>query len=247
MVSLSAVVFSVASIAPPQNDHGHSVFDLTLVRDLDKVFRRPDADAVKKRRTRSELRLDKRERIRAAATTLFHTVGYAKTTTKAVAARAGVAAGTVFLYASDKEDLLFMVIRHQLAETVDEAFATLPKKGTLVDRLMHIFGALFAMYGRHPEMSRVFVRALPGAKGPNARDVDALTIAFFYRLASLVEAGKTEGELGSHVAPILAAQAIFAIYYFTLQGWLNGYASAGTALDPGLRDPLSLLVRGMRA
>ena len=56
------------------------------------------------KRTRNKL--DKRERIRDAAWSLFVERGYAETTTREVAARAGVGAGTLFLYADDKADHL---------------------------------------------------------------------------------------------------------------------------------------------
>src|SRR4051794_14435605 len=52
--------------------------------------------------------VETRERIRVAAWDLFTTAGYDATTTSAIAKRAGVAAGTVFLHASDKADLLFL-------------------------------------------------------------------------------------------------------------------------------------------
>src|SRR4026209_2932193 len=58
---------------------------------------------------RHERKQDTRERIRAAVFARFTTLGFDETTTKAVAARAGVAAGTVFVHADDKTDLLCLV------------------------------------------------------------------------------------------------------------------------------------------
>src|SRR6185436_5591525 len=80
-------------------------------------------------------KLDTRERIKAAAWELFTTDGYEVTTTRAVAKLAGVAAGTIFLHASNKADLLFLVMHDRLAKTVDRQLATMPRDKELVEQL----------------------------------------------------------------------------------------------------------------
>ena len=79
------------------------------------------AHAIKRKTTRSDMRAVTREQIRLAAWELFTTHGFEKTTTQAIARRAGVAAGTVFLHASDKADLLFLVMHDRLADVVGYA------------------------------------------------------------------------------------------------------------------------------
>ena len=61
---------------------------------------------------------DKRQRIVAAATSLFATHGFAGTTTQQIAAEADVAAGTLFRYAATKGELFLMVYNHELARSV---------------------------------------------------------------------------------------------------------------------------------
>src|SRR5262245_33166766 len=129
---------------------------------------------------REQKKLDKRERIREAAWELFTTVGYDDTTTKAVAARADVAAGTLFLYASDKRDLLCMVMHDKIAAVVDARFETLPRSAPLLEQLLHIFRGLFQMYGEHPKVAAAFIRHFPGADGPNGQKINALTFGFLY-------------------------------------------------------------------
>src|SRR4051795_12569798 len=85
---------------------------------------------------------DKRERLRAAAWHLFSTVGYEATTTREIARKAGVASGTLFLYARDKQDLLFLVFEERLRVAVDDSFRNLPREGSLNEQLMHIFRRL---------------------------------------------------------------------------------------------------------
>jgi TetR/AcrR family transcriptional regulator, cholesterol catabolism regulator len=196
---------------------------------------------------RERQKLDTRQRIKAAAWDLFTSDGYFETTTKAVAKKAKVAAGTVFLHADTKADLLFLVMHDRLAAVVDNQLATLPRGAHLVEQLMHVFRGLFRMYSLHPNLAAEFIRALPGAVGPNAAQVHALTFAFHHKLAELVREAQDRGEVASTVAPLLAASNLFVLYFGALHGWLNGFTSLETALEPGLRLALELQMRGLRA
>ncbi|MFO0759988.1 MAG: TetR/AcrR family transcriptional regulator [Byssovorax sp.] len=196
---------------------------------------------------REQNKLDKRERIRAAAWSLFTTLGFAETTTKAVADRAGVAAGTLFLYARDKEDLLCLVMVDRLSSAVEASFATLPRGASLIDQLLHVFRGLFRMYGEHRALTASFLRHYPGADGPNGQQVSALTFAFLHRLGQLVLDAQARGEVSREIQPMLAANNIFWLYYGALMAWMSGFTTPEAALDPGLRSALDLQVRGLRA
>ena len=187
---------------------------------------------------------DKRDRIRKAAWELFSTTGFDETTTRAVARRAGVASGTLFLYAPDKADLLFMVFHDRLSTTVDAALASVPRKATLVDQLAHVCSRLFAMYGEHPALAKQFVAALPGGAGPNAEQVNALTAAFLHRLATLIAAAQERGEVDASIAPLQGAAATFAFYFATLMAWLSGM-TPHAGLDPMMGASLELLMNGL--
>jgi AcrR family transcriptional regulator len=227
-----------------------------MTRVIKQATRRPRAERETQPRdarpstlpVRAQKKLDTRDRIRAAAWELFTTVGYDATTTKAVAQRAGVASGTVFVHAADKPDLLFLVMHDRLAATVDAQMATLPHGRSLVDQLMHIFGGLLRMYGEHPDVSAAFIRVLPGgSRGrPNGQQVDALTFAFLHRLSLLVHEAQARGEVARDVEPILVAQHVFAVYFFSLITWLGGFGTV-EAVEPVLRMHLQLLVRGVGA
>ena len=197
-------------------------------------------------KSRAHRKLDTRERIRAAAWELFTTSGYDETTTKAVAARAGVASGTVFVHARDKADLLFLVLTERLSATVDAGFATLPRGG-LVDQQMHLFARLFRMYAEHPALSAAFVRSVgvPN-KGPNGQAMDAYTFAFLHRLGGLIAAAEQRGELRPGLPLDVAASNVFALYIFALTAWVGGYASVDQALA-SLRAALELHQQGMAA
>lgn len=195
-------------------------------------------------RGRERTKQDKRDRIRRAAWELFASAGFDETTTRAVSRRAGVAAGTLFLYAPDKTDLLFLVFHDRLSAAADAALASVPRKAALVDQLTHVFERLFAMYGEHPALAKQFVAALPGGSGPNAEQVNALTAAFLHRLATLIAAAAARGEVDRAIAPLQAAGAAFALYFATLMAWISGMTNEA-GLAPMMRASLELLMRGL--
>lgn len=74
-------------------------------------------------------KLDKRRRIREATREVFRRKGYDAATTREIAGLADVAIGTLFAYASDKRELLMMVINDD-REALPEVAAPSSRKTT---------------------------------------------------------------------------------------------------------------------
>lgn len=72
---------------------------------------------------------DKRERLSRAAHELFSEQGFDSTTMRQIAERAGIGVGTIFLYARDKQGLLFLLFSEAVLGVEQQAFATLPTAG----------------------------------------------------------------------------------------------------------------------
>ncbi|MFO0746334.1 MAG: TetR/AcrR family transcriptional regulator [Myxococcota bacterium] len=194
---------------------------------------------------RTQNKLDKRDRIRDAAWSLFQELGYDATTTKAIATRAEVAAGTLFLYADDKRDLLFMVFRDRIRQAVETQRASLPRSAPFLDQMLHLFRGIFRMYGESPALAAEFVRSLPGARGRNADEVNAETYAFLAHVATLVREAQRKGELDASLDPLMAARNVFSLYFGALLSWVMGLApTVDAALDPVLKTSLQLQLRG---
>ena len=188
---------------------------------------------------------DKRARLRDAAWALFTSVGYDATTTKAIAERAGVASGTLFLYARDKADLLFLVFHERLAAAVDEGLRSLPAGAPLLEQLMHLYAGFFRVYAVAPEVARAFIRELPGADGPNAQVVNQLTMSLLSHIGGLIQRAQANGEIAVDVPPMLLAQNTFGLYFMAVLTWLSKLTTLEGALDPLLRSSLALQLRGL--
>ena len=109
----------------------------------------------------------KRERLLAAARSLFARKGFAATTTAEIAARAEVGAGTLFLYFASKEDLLVELFRAEMDRVIERAFATLPRRASLLTELLHVYGAMIAHHERDPELARAFVKEMLFVSAPD--------------------------------------------------------------------------------
>jgi AcrR family transcriptional regulator len=197
---------------------------------------------------RERNKLDKRERIRDSAYQLFLGQGFEDTTMAQVAAQAEVAKGTLFLYASDKDDLLCLVMHDRLHDAVERSFATLPRRAELLEQLLHVFGGLFAMYAEHTGLALAFIRVFPTATGPNGQALRAMTLGFLHRLSELVREACARGEVDPDVAPMQAAHNFFALYFAALLAGVSGHVpSLESAKEFVLKGSLALQIRGLRS
>lgn len=86
-----------------------------------------------------------RERVLAAARELFDTEGYAATTIRAIAQKAGVSVGSVFTGHTSKSNILAEVLRERLNELFEELELVGPRlRGSTADRLRSLFAIIYA-------------------------------------------------------------------------------------------------------
>ncbi len=176
-------------------------------------------------RLRDHHKAETRALLLAAASDLFAEQGYEATTTRAVAARAGVATGTVFAHFPDKAALAGALLEERIAGALASSLQALPPGG-LVAELVHVATALYAAYDARPELARALipVALFSDATGPQLALLRAWHDA---RLARAVGAGE--------LAPVdleLAFFHFFACYFGVLVGGLRG------ELSPKARGPL---------
>src|SRR5512135_1831037 len=129
-----------------------------LTRNTAQVSGPTDNAARASRRERNKQQ--KRDRIKAAARKLFSTKGFAATTTQEIAQRADIGTGTLFLYVQSKEEVLVLVFRDEMDRACDTAFATLPRRASLLNQLVHVYSALIAVHERDQDLARVFAKEL---------------------------------------------------------------------------------------
>lgn len=195
---------------------------------------------------RERNRQDKRERIRDAAEDLFNECGYDAATTRDIARRAGVSLGTLFNYADDKRDLIFLIWVDRLDRITAEAFAGL-SEGDLLQQLLRAFGCWYQAFARQPALARLLLKELTFySSGRLAADFQNSRRRTIDQVRMLVIRAQTRGELRPELDPGMVSRAIFFTHAGAVRWWI---AAAKPARSKGLAqlgELLALQLDGMR-
>lgn len=202
-----------------------------------------------KRPVRPGLRQQHKEqkllRIVRAGRSLFAQKGFEQTTTRAIASKAGVGAGTFFLYFREKRDLLCHIFSVDILETTDDAYESLDPKASLVAQLDHVFGSLLDYYARDPRLSLVFVKEVFFLRQKDYEGSAEMFAKFAGRMAELVAGAQERGEVDPSIAPVAAAMHAFALYGYAAVAWLTGVIPTRELARELLESQLQLLMRGL--
>jgi TetR/AcrR family transcriptional regulator, fatty acid metabolism regulator protein len=103
---------------------------------------------------------NKRERIIAAAAKLFGEKGYHDTTTAEIAESAGVAAGTIYIYFSSKEELLVAVFEEFLGRHMERLREGVSQEATPGNKLRRMLTLGLQLMQDYPESAQIFLSQL---------------------------------------------------------------------------------------
>src|SRR4051794_15992448 len=162
-----------------------------------------------RRTPRVQARLDaQRAALVDAAALILGEDGYAGCSITAVAARAGVASGTVYTHFRSKADLAAEVFR-SIATREVEAVRAAARQGTAVDRTVAVIETFAGRALKSPR------RAYALLAEPVDPAVDELRLAFrrAFRdvIADAIDSGVADGELPPQNATVVAAALVGAI------------------------------------
>lgn len=162
-----------------------------------------------------------RKAVLDAARQEFARVGFEAANLRAIAAAAGVSAGTVLHHYGDKRELLHAALFDDLDRTLKRALAK-PGPGPLEAQLSRLTKAVFRYYQRRPALSRALLRESLFAGEPWAQRFAAQTAEVHGAITRLVEEAMVRGELGPQTRPPLVAVAYLSFFYFALIAWTQG-------------------------
>jgi AcrR family transcriptional regulator len=195
---------------------------------------------------RARNKQDKLRRIREAAEGLFIAKGFDDTTMREIAVRAGVGLGTIFLYASNKRDLLFLTINEALERVTGRAEAAVNGQAPLIDNLLAVSKLHYEFFGDQPALSRLVLREMTfydsGAQAAPFRKTRERLIQLFGRI---VDQAAAAGEISRPEDPLFVGWTLFCIFQVELRRWL---ARETVTLRSGINDlerAFELLVNGL--
>jgi AcrR family transcriptional regulator len=153
---------------------------------------------------RERNKAERRRRVLEAARAVFLEHGYENATTREIATRAGVAVGTVFVYARDKRDLLMTIVNDDLEAVTDASFRNLGGNEPFLEKLISLFEPRYRYWVRDPEISTFALHETAAAR---VKDVPSETERFYRRrhrmldkIAELVAEEQQAGRLGKYLA-----------------------------------------------
>ena len=172
----------------------------------------PEPNPVGTRRAQQKART--RELILEAAKELLETLGYGKTTIRAVAKFAGVGVGTVMSHFKDKASLLSAALVGDWQQTVELAMATMPQEGTYREQLLHTTKLFFEHYTQRPTLSRNLLKEALFSlevQGPEMQAMDAKSREIG---VGILRAAQERGEIRADVDCEAMHMALFGEYCF---------------------------------
>jgi AcrR family transcriptional regulator len=191
---------------------------------------------------------DKLRRIKDAARELFVSNGFDETTTREIAIRAGVGIGTVFTYADNKRDLLFLVANDELADVTAAAEASLHKDAPCLQNLIDFFRHHYRFYAQQPELSRLLLREMTfydsgrqASRFQKTREKNIKIVGDLMQMAADHKAIRIAED------PQFVGWVAFCIFQVELRRWLMSRNPVVPAGMKSLERALRLLMTGLDA
>jgi len=196
---------------------------------------------------RERKKLETRDRIRTAAADLFTRHGYGAATMREIAQRAHVGLGTLFNYAEDKRDLVFLIFNEELNAVTDVALAA-PRPGRpLVDQLIAVFRVHYRWLATKPALARILLQELTFySSGKQAATFLGIRKRLIDGIEALVRAAQHARQIGSREDAAVIARYIFFVYSASLRWWIAVPRPNPEKGVADLRRLLRLLADGLR-
>jgi AcrR family transcriptional regulator len=209
----------------------------------------PDREAGLRERGKSA----KQRRIKEAAKAVFSEVGYDAATTREIARRAGVSIGTLFVYAKDKRDLLFLVINDELNPVADLARRDVPEEKPVLDRLCALARPWYRYFSDNLTLGRYAFREMTFYE-PHSQDFGEQCARYRLRMqkieswhAEIVEQSRDRGELSFKGNAAVAGNLIYKIYLAEIRTWIHSAKQPDVGQGVrSLRTKFAIVLDGLR-
>ena len=178
---------------------------------------------------------DKLRRIADAARKLFIANGYDEASTRQIAVKAGVALGTLFLYAANKRDLLFLVVNDELEDVAAKATVAVRTDVTLIQNLITALRPLYEFFGKQPGLSRLTLREMMFYEsGLQAARFIQIRQKMMELCREMVRIAQRRNEIRNGSRYRRAGEVLYAIFQIELRKWLA--EASRPNVENGLRD-----------
>ena len=190
------------------------------------------------------LKGDKRDRILDAATRVFAKRGFFAAQVADVAKRAGVAAGTVYLYFKSKDDILTCLFERTMTAAIAEARTATGVPSHPLDRLRRIAHLHLARLGSDRNLAVVFQIELRQSSKFMTRLSTSSLRDYLGLLREVIIDGQAHGHVRADINPTLAAKVIFGALDEMATNWI--LSERDYTLEDDAEAVMDLLVGGLK-
>jgi TetR/AcrR family fatty acid metabolism transcriptional regulator len=162
----------------------------------------------------------KREAILDAAVVEIARHGYYQTTVAMIARRAGVADGTIYLYFSNKEEILLSLFERAMGRFISEGRSQVDQGAGATEKLRQIVELHLTLVGQDRDLAIItqvelrhsihFMDTLSRSQVGEYLDI----------LGQVVKQGMAEGSFRADLDPVFAAKAIFGVLDEMATDWV---------------------------
>ena len=189
---------------------------------------------------------DKLKRIREAAKRVILEKGFENATVREIAEVAGVAFGTIFLYASDKQDLLLMIFEEDLSRLREKALKRVRKDASFPDQLIAFLTPIYTFFLATPQLSRDMLREVQFSEGIVAKRIGRDMAEFEHSIAEIVSLAQTRGILRGDVSSVFIAQLLFGLHRMQMRLCIATERPDKRACLKTLREQFELVLDGLK-
>jgi TetR/AcrR family fatty acid metabolism transcriptional regulator len=174
-------------------------------------------------RRKREAEVRRREILEAAAR-VFARRGFHAATIAEVAAEAGVAVGSIYVYFDTKDQLYFSVVDEKAEELLSFLHAELARVPTALGKLRRLVVAELEFFSRNREFLKIYLSTRSGLewtlKDDFGKAVSRKYAAYLEMVTAIIQRGIDEGELGAAPTGELGAAPTADLAY-ALVGMVN--------------------------
>lgn len=187
----------------------------------------------------------KERRILDAAVEVFGRKGYHASTVADVAAEAGVAAGTIYLYFARKEEILISLFKRHLGGYMDACEPALAAEAAGEPRLRKLLEQHFEHFEPNRSLAKVLMVHAREVNPTIQKGIRALQRRYFAIIESVLEAGRTAGAFASDLDVRFARRFLFGALEEVVANWV--YSKRGYSLTSRLEPFHRMTVRALGA
>lgn len=187
---------------------------------------------------------DKRDAILKAAIRIFARHGFFNAQVADVARAAGVAAGTVYLYFRNKDDLLVSIFEKTMREAIADGRAALAGVADPVERLRRIARLHLERMGRDRDLAVVFQVELRQSTKFMERFSATRLREYLGSIRDTIADGQAAGVFRGEVSPTIAAKIFFGALDEMATNWILSRRRYSLAAETDI--VVDLFVNGVR-